>query len=194
MDYELLDSGDGKKLEKVGDYILIRPAAGAVWQKSLPESAWQKADSEFDRLSSRDGLWKKLKKALPDEWIISLNSQKLLIKPTDFGHLGLFAEQRDNWQNITELVKKHLSVRENCQVLNLFAYTGGSTIAALKGGASLVHLDASKTSVEWAKQNVQLNELQDRPIRYIVDDATKFVLRDAKREKFYQGIILDPPS
>ena len=109
MDYELLDSGDGKKLERVGDYILIRPAAGAVWQKSLSDSVWQKADSEFDRLSSRDGLWKKLKRPLPDEWIISLNSQKLLIKPTDFGHLGLFAEQRDNWQKINELVKKHLT-------------------------------------------------------------------------------------
>lgn len=182
-DYELLDSGDGRKLERFGRIVLARPCSQAMWRAQLPSSEWNRATASFDR---EDGNNWHGRANLPKEWTITTAGMTFKLGGTDFGHLGIFPEQRAQWQWIREHARG--------RVLNLFAYSGGSTMAAGLGGAEVCHLDASKGMVEWARDNARLNGLADKPIRWIVDDAHKFMRREIRRGKKYDAIILDPPS
>ncbi len=191
-DYELLDSGAGRKLERFGEVVLARPAAQAVWRPARPEAEWRRATASFDR---ENGLQWRNRDALPDQWIIRVAGIAFRLSGTDFGHLGIFPEQRDQWRWIaaqTRALAKRLGRRP--AVLNLFAYSGGSTLAAAHAGAEVCHLDASKGMVAWARENAALNRLEAAPIRWIVDDAHKFLKREARRGRRYDGVILDPPS
>lgn len=182
-DYELIDSGDGRKLERFGKYVLARPCSQAMWRPSLSQGEWNRADASFDR---EDGNNWHGRANLPKEWTIETAGIKFKLGGTDFGHLGIFPEQRAQWK----WIKSHA----RGSVLNLFAYSGGSTMAAALGGAEACHLDASKGMVEWARENARLNGLADKPIRWIVDDAHKFMRREIRRGRKYDAIILDPPS
>ena len=184
---ELLDSGYGRKLERFGDYVLARPCSQAVWKPRLPRSAWERADASFDR---EDGQQWHNRSVLPDYWDVQVEGQLFRLSDTDFGHLGIFPEQRAQWHWIRERV----STRTQCNVLNLFAYSGGSTIAAALAGASVCHLDASKGMVDWAHENARINGLADHPIRWIPEDAHKFLCREQRRGHRYDGIVLDPPT
>lgn len=193
MSYQLLDSGEFEKLEQIGPYRLIRPAPGAVWKRSDP-SAWKKYDARFVRFESGKGEWDKKASDLPKEWSIEVDELKFLIRPTSFGHLGIFPEQASNWRKLREWVKTQSSKSKEIKILNVFAYTGGSTFACLQGGATqVVHVDASKATVDWASKNAKALRFDDR-IRWMVDDASAFVAREQKRGNQYQGVILDPPS
>lgn len=189
-DYELLDSGDGRKLERFGRYTLARPCSQALWRPSQPGSAWTRADAAFDR---EDGNRWHGRANLPKEWEITTAGVRMRLSGTDFGHLGIFPEQRAQWKWIRETIAKAAAAR-SVQALNLFAYSGGATLAAAQGGAAVCHLDASKGMVEWARANAKLNNLADAPIRWIVDDAHKFMQREIRRARRYDAIILDPPS
>ena len=188
-DYELIDSGNEEKLERYGKYILRRPDPQALWEKSVSGEEWQKADAFFYSSKERKG-WKK-NKDMQDEWQISFGDLKFNIKPTAFKHTGVFPEQESNWTWTIEKIKK---AGRPIKVLNLFGYTGGATLACLSAGAEVVHVDGSKASVNWAKENAELSGLDKKPVRWIVDDARKFVLREIKRGEKYDGIIMDPPS
>jgi 23S rRNA (cytosine1962-C5)-methyltransferase len=190
--YELLDCGNGQKLEQVGPYRFVRPASQAVWSPSLPASEWNNVDGVYTRFSGGNGKWKFPKKRPKDEWAIDMAGVGFINKMTDFGHLGIFAEQLDNWKILQEICAP-VGDRK-LKVLNLFAYTGGSSLAAARGGAEVTHLDASKTSVAWGRENQKQSGLDDAPIRWITDDVQKFVTREIKRGNKYEGIILDPPS
>jgi len=192
-DYKLIDSGNFQKLEQVGPYMIARPAAQAVWKPRLSSDQWKKADATFNRFSGGDGKWTIHNKSLPKKWMIEQGPVKLVISLTDFGHLGIFPEQDANWAKLHELIGRTHGDRE-INVLNLFAYTGGSTLACATAGAKVVHLDASKTSVAWARENAEASGAGDKPVRWIVDDVQKFVEREIRRGSKYQGIILDPPS
>ncbi len=187
-DYELLDSGDGRKLERFGRYVLARPCSQALWRPALPEADWLKADASFDR---EDGNRWHGRTNLPAAWSIETAGIRFNLGGTDFGHLGIFPEQRAQWKWIREMVQ---GAGRPVRVLNLFAYSGGSTLAAALGGAEVCHLDASKGMVEWARGNAALNGLSDRPIRWIVDDAHKFMKREIRRGRAYEAIVLDPPT
>ncbi len=193
-EYALLDSGDGRKLERFGRYVLERPCSQAVWRAALPEAEWQRADASFDRQEGSN-RWHK-RSALPAEWRIRVSGINFKLSGTDFGHLGIFPEQREQWQWIGEQVRAGVkrSGGAPVRVLNLFAYSGGSTLAAALGGAEVCHLDASRGMVEWARENARLNGLAEHPIRWIVDDAHKFLHRELRRKRVYDGIILDPPT
>ncbi len=191
--YTLLDAGDFRKLEQVGPYRIIRPAAAAVWRPQLDASEWQ-AEFEFQRFSGGDGKWFTHCKKSPEKWPIKFAELDLVMRKTDFGHLGLFAEQGTNWAQIRKLVARQVKQVDAVKVLNLFAYTGGSSLAAAQAGAQVAHVDASKTSVAWARENAEASGLADRPIRWLVDDVQKFVARELRRGAKYQGIILDPPT
>lgn len=184
MSYELLDSGSGQKLERFHEYTLLRPCAQAVWR---PEKSdlWQKADASFSREGGNRWVFKK---KLPKEWLATIGGVEFKISPTDFGHLGVFPEHADLWQGMRSLIKPQ------DRILNLFAYSGGVTLAAAQEGAHVCHVDASKGMVDWARENGKLNGLEKAPIRWIVDDALKFLKREEKRNSFYEGIILDPPT
>ncbi len=182
-DYELLDSGNGCKFERFGPYTLIRPASQAVWLPQLPQKEWDKSDAIFTREGSNQWV-----KAIKKEWTLSVAGIKFRLDATDFGHLGIFPEQEIFW----EWIQQH--TKPGMRVLNLFAYSGGSTLAASLAGAEVVHLDASKGMCEWARENAARNRLEKNPIRWIVDDAIKFLKREARRNSFYDAIILDPPS
>lgn len=184
MTYALLDSGDQKKLERFGEHVLVRPAAQALWR---PKSAewWQQASQHFSR--EEGGRWRG-PCALPSSWEVALGGLTFRVSPTDFGHLGLFPEHQLVWDWATA------RLREGCRVLNAFAYSGGATMALAKAGAQVTHLDASKGMVHWARENAQRNGLAEAPIRWIVDDAMKFMKRELKRGVRYDAIILDPPS
>ncbi len=184
--YELIDSGEGLKLERFGYYRLIRPCSQAMWSRQLSEEFWQQAEASF----SRDGgnRWH-MHMRLPKEWIAELQGLRFKIAPTDFGHLGVFPEHSLWWQEMESLIKSR-----PCSVLNLFAYSGGATLAAARAGARVCHVDASKGMVNWARENAKLNGLTSAPIRWIVDDVVKFLQRELKRGVHYDGIILDPPS
>ncbi len=188
--YRLLDSGNFQKLEQVGPYRLIRPAPQAIWQPAQPQNLWRSADARFQRNKSGGGQWEYRRK-LPAHWLIDYYGLTLKIKLTDFGHLGLFAEQGPNWQWIQQQVKK---ANRPLKVLNTFAYTGGSSLAAAAAGAKVVHLDAAKGVVSWGKENAQFSALSDKPIRWLVEDVGKFVAREVRRGNKYDAIILDPPS
>ncbi len=187
-DYELLDSGDGRKLERFGRYVLARPCSQALWRPALPEADWLKADASFDR---EDGNRWHGRTNLPAAWSIETAGIRFNLGGTDFGHLGIFPEQRAQWKWIRERIQ---GAGRPVRVLNLFAYSGGSTLAAALGGAEVCHLDASKGMVEWARGNAALNGLSDRPIRWIVDDAHKLMKREIRRGRAYEAIVLDPPT
>lgn len=185
-DYELIDSGLCQKLERFGPYTLVRPSPQAVWKPSCPE-LWEKADAFFARVEGE--RWR-FQTDVPEEWTIDIDGIRFLIHPTEFGHLGIFPEQRPLWKKIGNALQGQTKPR----VLNLFAYSGGSTLAAALAGAEVCHLDAMKGMVDWARKNAHLNGLSKAPIRWIVDDATKFLKREIRRESLYDAIILDPPS
>ncbi len=190
--YILLDSGHCRKLEQAGPIRIIRPALNAFWNPTLPEKEWNAADAVFERESTGGGVWSwKVRQPGEGDWTVRWGGVNLLVKPTQFGHLGFFAEQAINWEWLREQTKR---LPAKSQTLNLFAYSGGATLAMAQGGAEVTHLDASKGIIEWAKRNQALNpETKDR-IRWICDDAMKFVAREERRGRKYRGIVLDPPS
>ena len=199
-DYELLDSGDGRKLERFGRYVLARPCSQALWRPSRPKAEWDRADASFDR---EDGNRWHGRTNLPKEWTIETAGIKFKLGGTDFGHLGIFPEQRAQWKWLKDTLATstgrcggslHPQDSSHPMVLNLFAYSGGSTMASALGGAEVCHLDASKGMVEWARENARLNGLGDAPIRWIVDDAHKFMKREIRRGRRYDAVILDPPT
>ena len=190
-EYELIDTSDGERLERWGKNILIRPDPQVIWSGVKRDKRWSKPDGTYKRSSSGGGAWKA--PSLPNEWDISYDSLglKFLIKPTGFKHTGLFPEQAVNWEWFTKLIKE---ANRPIKVLNLFAYTGGATIACAKTGASVCHVDASKGMVAQAKINAEKSGLANAPIRYIVDDCKKFIEREIRRGNKYDAVIMDPPS
>lgn len=190
-DYALLDSGDGRKLERFGAITLSRPCSQAVWKPALPQPEWARADAAFDR---EDGNRWHNRAALPDRWDATIAGIRFRLSGTDFGHLGVFPEQRAQWDWIRSACGQAATPGTPARVLNLFAYSGGSTLAAALAGAEVCHLDASKGMVQWARENAELNGLADRPIRWIVDDAHKFLAREVRRGRKYDAFILDPPT
>jgi 23S rRNA (cytosine1962-C5)-methyltransferase len=186
-DYALLDSGNGRKLERFGAYVLDRPALGAIWKPQLRSEQWKRAHAVFTREGKNN--WQGLQH-LPKSWTMQVEGITFKLMPTDFGHIGVFPEQAPHWKWIQEKVR----LAKKCAVLNLFAYSGGASLAAALGGASVCHLDASKGMVAWARENAEGNSLTKAPIRWIVDDAAKFLKREQKRGARYDAIILDPPS
>ncbi|GIV78331.1 class I SAM-dependent methyltransferase [Litorilinea aerophila] len=194
-EYTLLDSGNASKLEQLGPYRLIRPAPQAIWHPRLPRSEWDQAHAIYERSSSGGGSWHWQRK-VSREFDVLFSNLSFRIKLTNFGHLGLFPEQAINWGWLRENIRERLQRTNyrNLHVLNLFAYTGGSTLAASQAGAHVVHVDAAKGVVDWARRNARQCHLDERPIRWLVDDALKFVKREIRRGNRYQGIILDPPS
>ena len=192
-DYELIDSGNEEKLERYGKYVLRRPDPQALWNKKLDEKIWKNSDAVFYQDGDRKG-WRK-NKEIQNEWQISFDDLKFNIKPTAFKHTGIFPEQETNWQFIKSKVKSEKTKREEpIKILNLFGYTGGATLAGLSAGAEVTHVDGSKSSVAWAKENAELSGLDKKPVRWLIDDARKFVLREIRRGGKYDGIIMDPPS
>ncbi len=188
-DYELLDSGDGEKLERYGKFVLSRPDPQALWGKRLPVLEWQNADAVFVHSGAKGG-WKK-KPTVPEKWKIEFGGLSFFIKPTAFKHTGLFPEQEPNWKWIIDNIK---SANRPVSILNLFGYTGGATLAALSAGAEVAHIDGSKSAIVWAKENATLSGLDKKPVRWILDDAREFVKRELRRGKRYDGIIMDPPA
>ena len=188
--YKIIDMANGQKLEKWGNITLSRPDPQIIWkEKTFPEQ-WKKADAIYNRSKTGGGEWKYNKK-LPENWQIRYKDLTFNIKPMGFKHTGLFPEQAVNWDWMIEKIK---SEKREIKVLNLFAYTGGATVACLYAGASVCHVDSSKGMVQWAKENVQSSNLADKKIRYIVDDVNKFVAREIRRGNKYDAIIMDPPS
>ena len=188
-DYELLDSGEGEKLERFGKFIVSRPDPQALWPKNFSAKEWQKANAEFSRESENAG-WI-LKNELPEKWKIDFGDLNFWIKPTAFKHVGIFPEQLSNWQWMSELIQKE---KRKISVINLFGYTGGATLACAKADAEVCHVDASKVAVNWAKDNAEISDLKDKPIRWIVEDVRKFLVREVKRGRKYDAIIMDPPA
>jgi 23S rRNA (cytosine1962-C5)-methyltransferase len=215
-DYELLDSGDGEKLERYGDVIVARPDPQALWPKSLSKEEWNKVTAVFTRESKNAG-WE-FKKKIPERWKIKFGGLNFWIKPTSFKHTGLFPEQSSNWKWIQEIIAKAVAATPSnllanwrvrggdtdppltkrgqggVSVLNLFGYTGGATLAAAQAGAEVCHVDGSKSAVTWGRENAEISGLKDKPIRWIIDDAAVFVRREIKRGRKYDGIIMDPPA
>lgn len=190
-DYRLIDTSNGEKLEYWGDYLLRRPDPQAIWTGCENTPLWNKADAVYHRSKSGGGNWEFKNKKLPERWTVKYKELTFNIKPMGFKHTGLFPEQAVNWDWFSGLIKK---ANRPIRVLNLFAYTGGATVAALSAGAEVVHVDASKGMVGWAKENVASSGLADRNVRYIVDDVKKFVARENRRGRKYEAIIMDPPS
>ncbi len=188
-DYEVIDCSKGEKLERWGDYILVRPDPQVIWDTPRKEKGWHKMNAHYHRSKKGGGEWEFFD--LPQQWSIHYRSLTFQLKPFSFKHTGLFPEQAANWDWFSELIKK---ARRPVKVLNLFAYTGGATIAAAVAGASVTHVDASKGMVTWAKENAASSGLADAPIRWIVDDCVKFVEREIRRGNHYDAIIMDPPS
>lgn len=188
-DYTILDTSSGEKLELWGKYSLIRPDPQVIWKSEKKNPLWKRADASYSRSHSGGGSWNENK--LPESWTISYRDLTFRIKPMGFKHTGLFPEQASNWDWMRELIE---NAGRPVNVLNLFAYTGGATVACAKSGASVCHVDASKGMVAQAKENARLSGLAEAPIRYIVDDCKKFIEREIRRGKKYDGIIMDPPS
>lgn len=198
-DYEVLDTSDGEKLERWGDYLLVRPDPQVIWNTPRDHKGWKLKNGHYHRSTKGGGEWEFF--SLPDEWTIEypLSSRKVQahkpltfhLKPFSFKHTGLFPEQATNWEWFSGIIHK---ANHPVKVLNLFAYTGGATLAAAAAGASVTHVDASKGMVTWAKENAVSSGLGDAPIRWLVDDCVKFVEREIRRGNKYDGIIMDPPS
>ena len=196
-DYEVIDCSKGEKLERWGDYLLVRPDPQVIWDTPKKETGWRKMNGHYHRSSKGSGEWEFFQ--LPKEWTIqySLPINKKLtfhLKPFSFKHTGLFPEQAANWNWFSQLIADAVSKGRQVKVLNLFAYTGGATLAAAAAGASVTHVDASKGMVTWAKENAISSGLKDAPIRWLVDDCVKFVEREIRRGNHYDAIIMDPPS
>ena len=196
-DYEVIDCSKGEKLERWGDYLLVRPDPQVIWDTPKKETGWHKMNGHYHRSSKGGGEWEFFQ--LPKEWTIqySLPINKKLtfhLKPFSFKHTGLFPEQAANWNWFSQLIADAVSKGRQVKVLNLFAYTGGATLAAAAAGASVTHVDASKGMVTWAKENAISSGLKDAPIRWLVDDCVKFVEREIRRGNHYDAIIMDPPS
>jgi len=189
-DYELLDTGYGEKLERWGRIVLRRPDPQVIWPRHLEEKEWNKADAHYLRSKTGGHYWEHNGK-LPTDWTIQYKNLTFHIRPTDFKHTGLFPEQAVNWDWLTGKVR---GASGPVRVLNLFAYTGGATVALAAAGAEVCHVDAAKGMVTWARQNAAVSGLADRPVRWIVDDVFKFVEREKRRGRTYDGIIMDPPS
>jgi 23S rRNA (cytosine1962-C5)-methyltransferase len=185
--YELLDSGAGEKFERFGDVILRRPDPQALWDKKLPEGEWDKANGTYMREGAEKGKWMG---KLPQEWQVEFGGLKMIIKPSSFKHTGLFPEQLPNW----EWIEKKVAGKGSPKVLNLFAYTGGATLALAKAGAEVTHVDASKAAVQWARDNAKASGLEDKPVRWIIEDVMAYVMREISRGSKYDGIVMDPPA
>jgi 23S rRNA (cytosine1962-C5)-methyltransferase len=188
-DYALLDCGGGRKLERLGGLVLDRPVAHAVWAPALEREAWERADGVYHRSDKGGGSWLWRGKP-PAPFELGYGGLRLLVKATPFGHLGLFPEQRDNW----DWLRAQVGRLRGGEVLNLFAYTGGSTLACAGAGAPVCHVDSSKGVVGWARDNAARSGLAEAPVRWIVEDAVAFLGREVRRGRRYQGVILDPPS
>jgi 23S rRNA (cytosine1962-C5)-methyltransferase len=189
-DYEVIDTSKGEKLERWGQYILVRPDPQVIWDTPRTQKGWKKPNAHYHRSSKGGGEWEFFD--LPKQWDISYKELTFHLQPFSFKHTGLFPEQAVNWDWFSDKIK---SVKDRqIKVLNLFAYTGGATLAAAKAGAAVTHVDASKGMVTWAKENAAASGLGDAPIRYIVDDCVKFVEREIRRENKYDAVIMDPPS
>lgn len=188
-DYEVLDTSGGEKLERWGKYLLVRPDPQVIWNTPHEHPGWKKKNGHYHRSSKGGGEWEFIN--LPDEWSISYKDLTFHLKPFSFKHTGLFPEQAVNWDWFSNLIAH---AGRPVKVLNLFAYTGGATVSAAKAGAQVTHVDASKGMVSWAKENATASGLADAPIRWLVDDCTKFVEREIRRGNHYDGIIMDPPS
>ena len=188
-DYEVIDTSSGEKLERWGDYILVRPDPQVIWNTEKKNYGWKKFNGHYHRSNKGGGEWEF--KNLPEEWSINYKELTFNLKPFSFKHTGLFPEQAANWDWFSSLIKE---ANRPIKVLNLFAYTGGATVSAAKAGASVTHVDAAKGMVAWAKENAASSGLADAPIRYLVDDCVKFVEREIRRGNKYDGIIMDPPS
>lgn len=189
-DYELIDASSGERLERWGDIILIRPDPQIIWNTPKKNPLWRKAHARYHRSSSGGGQWEVIKK-IPDVWQVRYKSLTFNIKPMGFKHTGLFPEQAVNWDNMAEMIR---SANRPIKVLNLFAYTGGATLACLAAGANVCHVDASKGMTQWARENAASSGLDKLPQRWIVDDCIKFVQREIRRGNRYDAIIMDPPS
>lgn len=189
-DYIIHDTSDGVKLESWGGKVLQRPDPQIIWKTEHKTDLWEKADAVYHRSVKGGGEWEYRKK-LPESWTISYKDLKFIIRPTGFKHTGLFPEQAVNWDFMQDKIR---NAGRPVKVLNLFAYTGGATLACAQAGASVSHVDASKGMVQWARENAQVSGLSDKPIRWLVDDCEKFVAREIRRGNFYDGIVMDPPS
>lgn len=189
-DYELLDCSSGERLERWGDVTLIRPDPQVIWKTPKKHPAWRRADAVYHRSSSGGGNWE-IKNKIPSFWSIGYGDLSFNVKTMGFKHTGIFPEQAVNWDYTAKLIK---NAGRPVKVLNLFAYTGGATVACLKAGAEVVHVDASKGMVQWAKENAVASGVADRKVRWIVDDCVKFVQREIRRGNKYDIIIMDPPS
>jgi len=187
-DYTVLDTGNGDKLENIGGIILQRPDPQVIWEPSNP-ALW-KPHGVYDRSQSGGGSWRFIKK-VPERWVVTIGGLKFFVRPTGFKHIGVFPEQSFNWDYIMQRISQS---DRPVNMLNLFAYTGGATVAALSAGASVVHVDAAKSMNDWAKENVKLAGLANSPVRFIADDCHKFVLREQRRGHSYDAIVMDPPS
>lgn len=190
IDYELLDCSYGERLERWGDIILIRPDPQAIFKTQRKDSRWKNAHARYVRSKSGGGHWETFKK-VPDVWNIKYRDLTFNLKPMGFKHTGLFPEQAVNWDAMSEIIR---SSEKPFKVLNLFAYTGGATLACMNAGAEVTHVDASKGMVAWAKDNAKSSGLAEKPVRWLVDDCKKFVEKEIRRGKKYHGIIMDPPS
>lgn len=188
-DYEVLDTSSGEKLERWGDYLLVRPDPQVIWNTPRKNPGWKKKNGHYHRSSKGGGEWEFFN--LPEEWSIHYRELTFRLKPFSFKHTGLFPEQATNWDWFSNLIR---NAGRPVKVLNLFAYTGGATLSAAKAGAAVTHVDASKGMVTWAKENAAASDLSDAPIRWLVDDCVKFVEREIRRGNHYDGIIMDPPS
>lgn len=188
-DYALVDSGHGRRLERWGEFVLDRPDPQVLWRPMLPAKEWEKADGRFERKSDGSGVWH-FRRPLPERWTVRFEDLSFYVKTTTFKHTGMFPEQTVNWTWLKKLIGQ---ASGEVSVLNLFGYTGGATLAAAAAGARVTHVDASKGSIKWARENQELSKLADKPVRWIMDDAMKFVEREVRRGRKYQGIIMDPP-
>ncbi|MBO5745814.1 MAG: class I SAM-dependent methyltransferase [Clostridia bacterium] len=189
-DYELIDASDGERLERWKDIILIRPDPQVMWRGDRKNLLWHNAHAKYHRSQSGGGHWEMLKN-VPKVWSVDFKELTFRLKPMDFKHTGLFPEQAVNWELMSNCIK---NADRPLKVLNLFAYTGGATVACLKAGASVTHVDASKGMVNWAKENAVASGVGDRPVRWLVDDCLKFIAREIRRGNKYDGIVMDPPS
>ncbi len=188
-DYQVIDTSSGEKLEKWGEYILLRPDPQVIWKTPKKNPMWKRINAHYHRSSKGGGEWEFFD--LPDEWTISYRDLRFRLKPFSFKHTGLFPEQAVNWDWMSDRIK---NAGRPVKALNLFAYTGGATLAMAAAGAAVTHVDASKGMVAWAKENAQASHLEDRPIRWLVDDCKKFVEREIRRGNHYDAILMDPPS
>ena len=189
-DYEIIDMANGEKLERWGNIKLIRPDPQIIWKNNSFPNEWKNANAKYNRSNTGGGAWE-YKKRLPESWQVKYKNLTFNIKPMGFKHTGLFPEQAVNWD---WMINKIQQSKRNIKVLNLFAYTGGATVACLSAGASVCHVDSSKGMTTWAKENVESSGLREKPVRFIIDDVVKFVQREIRRGNKYDAIVMDPPS